>query len=77
MLAAALDIEVDELLQLDNPQDEAIQTKWLLLLHSSPFVGFVIPFLNILLPLFIWIHTREDNPLYDQHVVSCNGRQRY
>lgn len=66
MLAAALNIEVDELLQLDNPKDEAIQKKWLLLLHASPFIGFVIPFLNILLPLFIWIHKRDDNPLYDK-----------
>lgn len=67
MLAAALDIEVDDLIQLDNPREEVIQTKWLLLLHSAPFVGFVIPFLNILFPLFIWIHKRDDNPLYDQH----------
>lgn len=67
MLAAALEIEVDELLQLDNPANEAIQKKWLLLMHSSPFIGFVLPFLNILLPLFIWIHKREDNPVYEHH----------
>ncbi|MDX1706627.1 serine hydrolase [Pseudidiomarina sp.] len=67
MLAAALDVEVDDLLQLDDPRNESIQKKWLLLLHSAPFVGFVIPLMNILLPLFIWIHKREDNPLYDRH----------
>lgn len=67
MLAAALEIEVDDLLQLDNPGNEAIQQKWLLLMHSAPFLGFVLPFMNILLPLFLWIHKREDNPVYEQH----------
>ena len=67
MLAAALDIEVDDLLQLENPGNETLQTKWLFLFHTAPFVGFVIPFLNILLPLFLWIHKRDDNPIYDQH----------
>jgi len=67
LLAAALKLDVDDLLQLDDPRDESVQTKWLLLMHSSPFVGFVMPFLNILCPLFIWIHKREDNPQYDVH----------
>jgi len=67
LLAAALDVEVDDILQLDNPNNEECHTKWLLLLHSSPFIGFVVPLLNILLPLFIWIHKRDDNPLYDKH----------
>ncbi len=67
LLAAALDVEVDDLLQLDDPREETIQIKWLLLLHASPFIGFVLPFLNILCPLFLWIHKREDNPLYDLH----------
>ena len=67
LLAAALELDVDDLLQLDNPREESTQTKWLLLMHSSPFIGFVLPFLNILLPLFIWIHKREDNTVYDSH----------
>ncbi|WP_417437065.1 DUF4870 domain-containing protein [Idiomarina abyssalis] len=67
LLAAALELDVDDLLELDDPRNENIQTKWLLLMHSSPFIGFVVPFLNILCPLFIWIHKREDNPLYDAH----------
>ncbi len=67
LLATALDINVDDLLYLENPKEEAIQKKWLLLLHGTPLLGFVIPFCNVLFPLFLWIHKREDNPLYDRH----------
>ena len=58
LLATALDIEVKDLLPLENPKEENIQKKWLLLLHSIPFLGFIIPLANILLPLFLWIHKR-------------------
>ncbi len=67
LLATALDINVDELLNLENPKDEAIQKKWLLLLHGTPLLGFVLPFCNVLFPLFLWIHKREDNAIYDRH----------
>ncbi|GMN06130.1 hypothetical protein MTsPCn5_15190 [Croceitalea sp. MTPC5] len=67
LLATALDINVDELLNLENPKEEAIQKKWLLLLHGTPLLGFVLPFCNVLFPLFLWIHKREDNTLYDRH----------
>ena len=70
MLAAALEIDVNELLQLENPKEEAIQKKWLLLMHGTPLLGFVIPFCNVLFPLFLWIHKREDNALYDRHGVK-------
>ncbi len=66
-MAAALDINVDDLLDLENPKEEAIQKKWLLLLHGTPLLGFILPFCNVLFPLFLWIHKREDNPLYDIH----------
>ena len=67
LLAVALDIEIEDLLVLDNPKEETIKKKWLLLLHATPILGLVIPFSNILIPLFLWIHKREDNPLYDTH----------
>lgn len=70
LLASALDINVDELLDLENPKEETIQKKWLLLLHGTPLLGFVLPFCNVLFPLFLWIHKREDNPLYDRHGVK-------
>ena len=70
LLAQALGIEVNDLLPLENPKEETIQRKWLLLLHSTPFLGFVIPLANILVPLFLWIHKREDNSLYEKHGIK-------
>ena len=67
LLATALDIKVDDLLNLENPKAEAIQKKWLLLLHGTPLLGFVLPLCNVLFPLYLWIHKREDNALYDEH----------
>ncbi len=67
LLAIALEVEVEDLLILENPKEEVIQKKWLLLMHSVPILGFVIPLCNILIPLFLWIHKREDNTIYDVH----------
>ncbi|MCX2743038.1 serine hydrolase [Mangrovivirga sp. M17] len=67
LLAVAMDIDVDELLPLNNPREEDIQKKWLLLLHATPFLGSMIPLFNIIAPVFIWIHKREDNKIYDIH----------
>jgi len=67
LLAIGLDVEVDDLLVLDNPKEETIQRKWMLLLHGSSFFGLIIPFANVLFPLFIWISKAEDNKVYDAH----------
>ncbi|MFD2566382.1 DUF4870 domain-containing protein [Pseudotenacibaculum haliotis] len=67
LLAAGLDIEVNDLLPLNNPNEETIKKKWMLLLHASPFFGFIIPFASILFPLFLWIHKSNDNKIYDEH----------
>ncbi|MCH4822126.1 serine hydrolase [Gramella lutea] len=67
LIAAALEIEVDELIPLDNPKEENIQKKWLILFHATPFIGFVLPLFNIFIPLFLWIHKREDNKIYYEH----------
>ena len=37
LLAAALNVEVEDLLVLENPKEEIIVKKWLILLHSTPF----------------------------------------
>lgn len=66
LLAVALEIDVDELMNLENPNEEDIQKKWLLLLHGSPLLGLGVPLFNILIPLFIWIHKRGDNSLYER-----------
>lgn len=67
LLAVGLDIEVDDLLVLDDPNEEVIQRKWMLLIHGTPFLGLIIPFANVLIPLFIWISKAEDNKIYDAH----------
>lgn len=67
LLAVGLDINVDDLIVIENPKEETVQRKWMLLLHGSPFFGLIIPFANILFPLFIWIHKAEDNKIYDEH----------
>ena len=70
LLAVALKIEVGELLPLHNPNEETLRKKWLILLHATPLLGIFIPFFNVLIPLFIWIHKREDNPIYNKHGVK-------
>jgi len=67
LLAVGLDVAVDELMVLDNPKEETLQRKWMLLLHGSPFFGLIIPFGNVLFPLFIWMSKAEDNKIYDSH----------
>ncbi|WP_200975491.1 serine hydrolase [Echinicola sp. 20G] len=70
LLAVALEIEVNQLIPLNDPKEETLKKKWLLLLHSTPLLGVFIPLCNVLLPLFIWIHKRDDNPIYDRHGVK-------
>lgn len=67
LLAVGLDINVDDLIVVENPKEETIQRKWMLMLHALPFFGFIIPFANILFPIFVWIHKAEDNKIYDKH----------
>lgn len=64
LLAVALEVEVEDLLPLENPKEETIQQKWLLLLHGIPLLGLFLPIFNILFPLFLWVHKREDHPIY-------------
>ncbi|NHN24375.1 helix-turn-helix domain-containing protein [Flavobacterium jejuense] len=67
LLATALHIEVEDLIPLEDPKEENMQTKWLLLLHGTPILRLVLPLCNILFPLFLWIHKREDNKIYNAH----------
>ena len=70
LLAVALHIDVEDLLVLENPKEENILKKWLIILHGTPFLGFIIPLANILFPLFLWIHKREDNPILNVHAIK-------
>lgn len=67
LLAIGLDIEVNDLIPLDDPKEEVFERKWLFLLHGTPFLGLVIPFGNVLFPLFLWIYKANDNKIYDKH----------
>lgn len=67
LLAEALNVSIDELVVLENPKEESIKRKWMLLIHASPFSGFIIPLANVLFPLFTWMGKAEDNPIYDKH----------
>jgi len=67
LLAVGLNVEVEDLIVLDKPTEEVVQRQWMLLLHGTPFVGLIIPFANILIPLFIWISKAENNKIYDAH----------
>ncbi|WP_228237291.1 serine hydrolase [Allomuricauda sp. M10] len=70
LLAAALEVEVSDLLPLDDPREETIKKKWLLLIHATPLLGIFIPLLNVLAPLFLWIHKKDDNPIYNEHGIK-------
>ena len=69
LLASALEIAVDDLLLLENPKEETLQKKWLLFIHCAPMLGFIFPF-SVLFPLFLWLHKREDNPIYNEHGIK-------
>lgn len=67
LLAKGLEIELEDLMIVENPNEEVIQRKWILSLHASPFFGLIIPFASVLFPLFLWIHKANDNTIYDKH----------
>ena len=69
LIADALGIEVDELMMLQNPKEETLQKKWLFFIHGSPFLGFIFPF-SVLFPLFLWLHKRDDNSVYNEHGIK-------
>lgn len=67
LLAKALELEVHELYCPEGaPQGTTAEGKWLLLLHLTPAVGFIIPFANLILPIIIWAFKRDEHPLYDE-----------
>ena len=67
LLAVGLGIEVEDLIVLDDPKQEEVKRKWMLLLHGSAFFGLIIPLANIFFPLVLWIHKADDNKVYDEH----------
>lgn len=70
LLATALEVDVSDLLPLQDPKEETLKKKWLLLMHATPLLGIFLPLFNVLIPLFLWIHKREDNPIYNEHGIK-------
>lgn len=67
LLAVGLEVEVEDLIVLQDPKEEPVKRKWMLLLHSSPFFGLIVPFANVLFPVIIWINKADDNQKYNHH----------
>lgn len=67
LLAVGLDVEVSDLIVIENPNEETIERKWMLLLHATPLLGFIIPFGSVIFSIFLWIHKSKDNKIYDKH----------
>ena len=67
LLAVGLEVEIGDLIPIENPNEETIERKWMLLFHAIPFLGLLIPFGNIVFPIFLWIHKSKDNKIYDNH----------
>ncbi|WP_367913251.1 DUF4870 domain-containing protein [Leadbetterella sp. DM7] len=66
-LAKGLDLSVDELKSVAGEMNENAQTHILAFYHFAPLLGIVIPFTNVLIPLFLWISYRDKHTLYDFH----------
>ncbi len=67
LLAEGLNLAIEDLMIIENPNEEEVQNGWLFLFHFIPFVGFIIPLGNIILPLILWITKAKDNKIYDSH----------
>lgn len=74
LLAAALSISVQELTQAPEPTATVFPAPTaapaLVLLHLLPLLGLVLPFANVLAPLFFWLYKRTEDPRYDAHAPA-------
>ena len=51
-----------------NPQDvDAAARQWGLLLHLSQFLGAVVPFAGLVVPIVIWQLKKDEYPVVDEH----------
>lgn len=69
LLADSLGVSTDHLLKTEDPHQEKWKTKWLFFIHFSPLIGFIFPF-SVLFPLFLWLHKKEDNSIYNTHGIK-------
>ncbi len=69
LLAESLGVPADSLLSTKISEHENLQKKWLFFIHVSPLLGFLFPF-SVLFPLFLWLHKKEDDLIYDIHGIK-------
>lgn len=65
--------EPTEMMYDDSDDDYEVSSDdrtWGILVHATAFVGFVVPFGNIIAPLLIWAIKKEDSRFVDE-----NGKQ--
>jgi uncharacterized Tic20 family protein len=43
------------------------EQNWAAIIHISAFSGLIIPFGNIIIPLFLWLIKKNDSPFIDFH----------
>lgn len=48
-----------------SPEQNKEQNMWAMLCHLSIFIGFIIPFGNIIAPLIIWLIKKDEFSLVD------------
>jgi uncharacterized Tic20 family protein len=48
-----------------SPEENKEQNMWAMFCHLSIFIGFVIPFGNVIAPLIIWLIKKDEFPLVD------------
>jgi uncharacterized Tic20 family protein len=48
-----------------SPEQSKEQNMWAMLCHLSIFIGFIIPFGNVIAPLVIWLIKKDEFPLVD------------
>lgn len=58
---ATVDVEFDEEYEVSSDD-----RTWGILVHATAFVGFVVPFGNVLAPLLIWAIKKEESRFVDE-----------
>ncbi len=71
LIAGALELDYSTFARQEPTDNRPVNDLSLLpLLHVLPLIGIAVPFLNILLPLILWIMKKDLHPEYD-----IQGRQ--
>jgi D-alanyl-D-alanine-carboxypeptidase/D-alanyl-D-alanine-endopeptidase len=75
LIAAALEVNVDEFTVSDKISIDESKKNWLLLLHLSPIIGSIFPTGSVLVPVAFWLYKRHDDIDYDSHGRSIMNFQ--